>query len=151
MRSATPVILPAPSGLASPLILRSLYTAVWYAAAPLVALRLLWRARRQPEYLQHLGERVGRYRAQLRGPVIWLHAVSVGETRACAPLLHALLDAHPDHSLLLTHMTPTGRAAGGCSRPAGAWRAATGAARPCYCVRVRTITAAMLLVTTAAS
>ncbi len=110
MRSATPVILPAPSGLASPLILRSLYTAVWYAAAPLVALRLLWRARRQPEYLQHLGERVGRYRAQLRGPVIWLHAVSVGETRACAPLLHALLDAHPDHSLLLTHMTPTGRA-----------------------------------------
>jgi len=93
-----------------PLIHRSLYTAVWYVAAPLVALRLLWRARRQPEYLQHLGERLGRYRTLPPGPVIWLHAVSVGETRACAPLLHALLDAHPDHSVLLTHMTPTGRA-----------------------------------------
>ena len=92
------------------MILRSLYTAVWYAAAPLIGLRLLWRARRQPEYLQHLGERVGVYRISMREPVIWLHAVSVGETRACAPLLQALLDAHPDHTLLLTHMTPTGRA-----------------------------------------
>lgn len=93
-----------------PLIHRSLYTAVWYVAAPLVALRLLWRARKQPEYLQHVGERLGRYTGLPPGPVIWLHAVSVGETRACAPLLHALLDAHPDHSVLLTHMTPTGRA-----------------------------------------
>lgn len=92
------------------MILRSLYTAVWYAAAPLIGLRLLWRARRQPEYLQHLGERIGVYRTSMREPVIWLHAVSVGETRACAPLLQALLDAHPDHTLLLTHMTPTGRA-----------------------------------------
>ncbi len=93
-----------------PLIHRSLYTAVWYVAAPFVALRLLWRARKQPEYLQHLGERLGRYTRLPPGRVIWLHAVSVGETRACAPLLHALLDAHPDHSVLLTHMTPTGRA-----------------------------------------
>ncbi|WP_298621710.1 lipid IV(A) 3-deoxy-D-manno-octulosonic acid transferase [uncultured Zoogloea sp.] len=92
------------------MIHRSLYTAVWYAAAPFVGLRLLWRARKQPEYLQHVGERLGRYTGLPPGPVIWLHAVSVGETRACAPLLHALLDAHPDHSVLLTHMTPTGRA-----------------------------------------
>jgi 3-deoxy-D-manno-octulosonic-acid transferase len=92
------------------LILRTLYTAIWYLAAPLILLRLAWRARRQPEYLQHLGERVGCYRTRMAGPVIWLHAVSVGETRACAPLLHALLDAHPDYSVLLTHMTPTGRA-----------------------------------------
>lgn len=92
------------------LIHRTLYTAVWYVAAPLVALRLLWRARKQPEYMQHLGERLGSYRTAIPGPLIWLHAVSVGETRACAPLLHALLEAHPDHSVLLTHMTPTGRA-----------------------------------------
>lgn len=91
------------------MILRTLYTVIWHLAAPLILLRLAWRARRQPEYLQHLGERIGRYRTRMAGPVIWLHAVSVGETRACAPLLHALLDAHPDHSLLLTHMTPTGR------------------------------------------
>ncbi len=105
-----PVYFDVPESIAIPLIHRSLYTAVWYVAAPFVALRLLWRARKQPEYLQHVGERLGRYTGLPPGPVIWLHAVSVGETRACAPLLHALLDAHPDHSVLLTHMTPTGRA-----------------------------------------
>lgn len=92
------------------MILRFLYTALWYLATPLIGLRLAWRARRQPEYLQHVGERFGRYPGSMAGPLIWLHAVSVGETRASAPLVHALLDAHPDCSLLLTHMTPTGRA-----------------------------------------
>jgi len=92
------------------LILRLLYSALWYLAVPLIGLRLAWRARRQPEYLQHVGERFGRYPTSMVGPLIWLHAVSVGETRASAPLVHALLDAHPDCSLLLTHMTPTGRA-----------------------------------------
>lgn len=92
------------------MIARSLYTAIWYLAAPFVGLRLVWRARRQPEYLQHVGERLGRYSIRLPGQVIWLHAVSVGETRAAEPLVRALLDDHPDHSVLLTHMTPTGRA-----------------------------------------
>ena len=92
------------------MILRLLYSALWYLAVPLIGLRLAWRARRQPEYLQHVGERFGRYPTSMVGPLIWLHAVSVGETRASAPLVHALLDAHPDCSLLLTHMTPTGRA-----------------------------------------
>ena len=95
---------------AHPLILRLLYSALWYLATPLIGLRLVWRARRQPEYLRHVGERFGRYPTSMVGPVIWLHAVSVGETRASAPLVHALLDAYPDCSLLLTHMTPTGRA-----------------------------------------
>ncbi|MEO8170194.1 MAG: lipid IV(A) 3-deoxy-D-manno-octulosonic acid transferase, partial [Oxalobacteraceae bacterium] len=42
----------------------------------------------------------------------WLHAVSVGETRAAEPLIEALLAAYPEHTILLTHMTPTGRATG---------------------------------------
>lgn len=92
------------------MIPRFLYTLCWYLAAPLVGLRLAWRARHQPEYLQHVGERLGRYANPGAGPFIWLHAVSVGETRAAAPLVHALLDAHPDCRLVLTHMTPTGRA-----------------------------------------
>jgi 3-deoxy-D-manno-octulosonic-acid transferase len=79
---------------------------------PLLPLRLLWRARKQPEYLQHLGERFGFYSLRTERPVIWLHAVSVGETRAAAPLIEALLARYPDHAILLTHMTPTGRAAG---------------------------------------
>lgn len=45
-------------------------------------------------------------------PLIWVHAVSVGETRAAEPLIEALLKEYPDHGILLTHMTPTGRATG---------------------------------------
>lgn len=45
-------------------------------------------------------------------PLIWLHAVSVGETRAAEPLIRALLQAWPDHAILLSHMTPTGRSTG---------------------------------------
>ncbi|TXH27762.1 MAG: 3-deoxy-D-manno-octulosonic acid transferase [Elusimicrobia bacterium] len=91
---------------------RLLYSLAFGLAMPLVWLRLWWRARRQPEYLQHLGERHGSYAASPSTPLIWLHAVSVGETRAAEPLIAALLSDYPDHGLLLTHMTPTGRAAG---------------------------------------
>src|SRR5690606_1570241 len=45
-------------------------------------------------------------------PLIWLHAVSVGETRAAQPLVDALLERYPQHELLITLMTPTGREAG---------------------------------------
>ncbi len=85
------------------------YTLLWILALPLVLLRLLWRARRQPAYLRHVGERFGRYRVRAPLAVIWVHAVSVGETRAAEPLVRALLERWPEHSVLLTHMTPTGR------------------------------------------
>ncbi len=95
---------------------RSLYSLLLYLVTPLVWLRLLWRAGKQPEYLQHLGERYGFYAGSHRHPagrpLIWLHAVSVGETRALEPLLTALLQTHPHHDIVLTHMTPTGRQAG---------------------------------------
>ncbi len=85
------------------------YTLLWILALPLVLLRLLWRARRQPAYLRHVGERFGRYRVRAPLAVIWVHAVSVGETRAAEPLVRALLARWPEHSVLLTQMTPTGR------------------------------------------
>jgi len=85
------------------------YTLLWIFALPLVLLRLLWRARRQPAYLRHVGERFGRYRMRAPVGVIWVHAVSVGETRAAEPLVRALLAQWPEHSVLITHMTPTGR------------------------------------------
>ena len=91
---------------------RLVYSLCFYLAQPLVWLRLAWRARRQPEYLQHLGERYGLYPAQPAGRLLWLHVVSVGETRAAEPLIKALLARYPEHGLLLTHMTPTGRAVG---------------------------------------
>jgi 3-deoxy-D-manno-octulosonic-acid transferase len=93
-------------------MIRALYAALWMLVAPLAVARLAWRARRQPGYLQDLAERFGRYRQGGPGPWIWIHAVSVGETRAAALLASALMARFPGHRLLLTHMTPTGRATG---------------------------------------
>ena len=91
---------------------RLLYSLVIYLATPLILLRLLWRSRRQPEYLQNLAERWGIYRLPVAEKLIWVHAVSVGETRAAQPLVEALRDAWPEHRILLTCTTPTGREAG---------------------------------------
>lgn len=94
-------------------MVRAVYSLLWWLGAPLVVAYLLWRGRRQPEYRLHWAERwaYSPGRAALR-PLIWLHCVSVGETRAAQPLLTALHTAHPRAELLLTHMTPTGRETG---------------------------------------
>jgi 3-deoxy-D-manno-octulosonic-acid transferase len=89
---------------------RFLYSLAIFALLPWALVHLLWRARRQPEYLRHWGERFGFYDAIPPTPFIWLHAVSVGETRAAQPLIAALRARYPGHRILLTHMTPTGRA-----------------------------------------
>ncbi|HEX5337063.1 MAG TPA: lipid IV(A) 3-deoxy-D-manno-octulosonic acid transferase [Gallionella sp.] len=95
-------------------IARFFYTLALWLLLPYIFLRLAWRARKQPEYLSHIGERFGFYsKRDLNDlPVIWLHAVSVGETRATASLVARLRAAYPDHRILLTHTTPTGRATG---------------------------------------
>lgn len=92
---------------------RLLYTLLLYLLLPLALLKLLWRASRQPEYLQHVAERFGFYPGpRPQQPVLWLHAVSVGETRAAAPLIAALQRRYPEYRILITHATPTGRATG---------------------------------------
>jgi 3-deoxy-D-manno-octulosonic-acid transferase len=92
---------------------RFVYSALVRALLPAAVLRLLLRGRREPGYRAHMAERFGRY-AQPRPPelLIWIHAVSVGETRAAEPLVRALLASHPAYRILLTHMTPTGRRMG---------------------------------------
>ncbi len=77
---------------------------------PAILLRLSWRARKQPEYLHHIAERFGFYTHRCDKPVIWLHAVSVGETRAAQSLITKLQTTYPNYQILLTHTTPTGRA-----------------------------------------
>ena len=94
---------------------RGLYTLLWYLALPFLPLRLWWRGRREPGYRMRIGERFGRYRRDAPIPhadVVWIHAVSLGETRAAAPLLERIARAWPDGMILLTHMTATGREAG---------------------------------------
>lgn len=89
---------------------RFIYSMLLYLVLPFVPLKLLWRGIKQPEYRQHWRERFGLYTISTNKPVIWLHCVSVGETRAAAPLINALLKQYPNHQLLLSHTTPTGRA-----------------------------------------
>jgi 3-deoxy-D-manno-octulosonic-acid transferase len=85
------------------------YRLLTWLLLPWAALHLLLRARRQPEYLQGWAQRFGLQRMPVAQPSIWLHAVSVGETRAAQPLIRALHAAYPHHRLVITHMTPTGR------------------------------------------
>ena len=94
-------------------MLRHLDSAGWLLAVPFALLYLLSRSLRQPKYRQHWGERFG-----FAGPPpggsrpIWIHAVSVGETAAAAPLVRRLAARYPQARVLLTHGTPTGRATG---------------------------------------
>ena len=94
--------------------MRILYTLIWYIALPLVLARLWWRGRMEPGYRKHIPERLGFYQS-IKKPtraLIWIHAVSVGETRAAEPMIRRLMEIYPQHTILLSHMTPTGRATG---------------------------------------
>lgn len=93
---------------------RALYSLAWYAGAPLAAAYLLWRSRRQPAYRRGWGNRFGLAWPPVAGSgrLVWIHAVSVGETMAARPLVEGLLAAHPGLRVLLTHMTPTGMETG---------------------------------------
>ena len=88
---------------------RFLYSLLLYLMLPFVPLKLLWRGIKQPTYRANWAERFGFYAIKATKPVIWLHCVSVGETRAAEPLIIALLQQYPRHQILLTHGTPTGR------------------------------------------
>ena len=97
---------------------RCLYSVVTWAAQPLLRRKLARRARAEPGYAHAVPERFGYYAAplvpglQAPGPCVWVHAVSLGETRAAAILVQALRQQLPGMRLLLTHGTATGRAEG---------------------------------------
>lgn len=93
------------------MIARFLYTLLLWLLMPYVFFHLYWRGRKQPEYLLYINERFGFYKKSTSKPVLWLHTVSVGETRAAATLISRLLATYPNHQILLTHTTPTGREA----------------------------------------
>ncbi|WP_394777646.1 lipid IV(A) 3-deoxy-D-manno-octulosonic acid transferase, partial [Undibacterium sp.] len=92
--------------------MRLLYTLFWWLSLPIVLARLWVRGRQEPGYRRHISERLGFYSQQAGTKIIWVHAVSAGETRAAEPLVRALLKRYAGHQILLTHMTPTGRATG---------------------------------------
>jgi 3-deoxy-D-manno-octulosonic-acid transferase len=93
-------------------LVRAAYTLALRLALPMVFLRYAWRARREPAYATHWRERLGWSGASVQKGRLWLHAVSLGETRAAEPLIEQLRAQQPGLRLLLTHGTATGRAAG---------------------------------------
>lgn len=89
---------------------RAGYRLLLWLAFPVVIAKLWWRGRQEPGYRHDLAGRFGwPDGTRPDRPLIWLHAVSLGETRAAEPLVRALQKRYPGYTLLLTHMTATGR------------------------------------------
>ena len=96
------------------------YSVLMRTLQPLLRRKLHRRAQREPEYGLNVMQRFGRYAGDLpEGGFVWLHAVSLGETRAAALLLPALRNAFPGMPLLLTHSTATGLVQGRALLQAG--------------------------------
>ncbi len=91
-----------------------IYSGLMRLAQPLLRRKMAKRALQEPGYGESIDERFGRYRQKVEtsSELVWLHAVSLGETRTAAILLKALREQHPGLRLLLTHGTATGRAEG---------------------------------------
>lgn len=89
--------------------IRSFYTRLWDLAPFFIRRYLKKRGGKNSAYLAHWGERFGEPLAEPVRNAIWVHAVSVGETRAAEPLLQVLRRHFPDTPILMTQMTPTGR------------------------------------------
>lgn len=89
-------------------ILRGLYSAVLYLLLPITVYHLVWRGFRVREYFQRWDERYASYPDTSAQPRVWLHAVSVGEVNAAAPLVNALRALRPDIRWVITTITPTG-------------------------------------------
>ncbi len=90
-----------------------IYNAAMWALQPLLRRKLQRRGREEVGYLHAIEERFGHYtQVPTEGGYVWVHAVSLGETRAAAVLLQALRAAQPGIRILLTHGTATGRAQG---------------------------------------
>jgi 3-deoxy-D-manno-octulosonic-acid transferase len=87
--------------------MRLLYTGLLYLILPLALLRLYWRGRHDAGHRRRWRERLGFF-PPLPSGCLWVHAVSLGETRAALPLIRALLERYPDQPLLVTTTTLTG-------------------------------------------
>ncbi|PCC97706.1 lipid IV(A) 3-deoxy-D-manno-octulosonic acid transferase [Halopseudomonas pelagia] len=86
---------------------RTLYSLIFILCMPLVLLRLLYRARKAPAYARRWHERFA-FGGDLRPGGIWIHAVSVGEAIASAPLVRQLMQRYPELPITISCMTPTG-------------------------------------------
>ena len=96
-------------------MIRFFYSLLVYFLLPFTVFKLIYRGFKQPDYLKHWDERYGFYslstkKVWAKRKTLWIHAVSVGETKAAIPFIQLFLKKYPHHHLLITHGTPTGRA-----------------------------------------
>ena len=91
-------------------VLRAAYSVALVVLLPITLYHLVWRGFRQPAYFQRWGERYARYPTPTEPTPVWVHAVSVGEVNAIAPLVQRLLAQAPGRRLVITTITPTGSA-----------------------------------------
>ena len=89
-------------------VLRGLYSAALYVLVPITLYHLIWRGFRQRAYFHRWSERYANYPERGPSAPLWLHAVSVGEVNAAAPLVDRLRQLRPDLRLVITTITPTG-------------------------------------------
>lgn len=87
---------------------RTLYTLLFHLGLPILAIRLWLRARKAPSYARRVRERFGFGLPPMHQGGLWVHAVSVGESIAAAPMIRALLERYPQQVITVTCMTPTG-------------------------------------------
>ena len=90
--------------------MRTVYALLTYLMLPLYALYWVLRGLGNKAYWDRLGQRYGFGFPKLRDGAVWVHAVSVGEVQAAAPLVRALQRRFPQRDVLVTTMTPTGAA-----------------------------------------
>jgi 3-deoxy-D-manno-octulosonic-acid transferase len=96
-------------------MIRFFYSLLVYFLLPFTVFKLIYRGFKQHDYLKHWDERYGFYsdstkKVWAKRKTLWIHAVSVGETKAAIPFIKLFLKKYPRHHLLITHGTPTGRA-----------------------------------------
>lgn len=90
------------------------YRLISVCLLPLALIKLAWRAWKDPSYRPYWYERIGLGKPSANAwrnasQRIWIHAVSLGETRAIAPLIKTLSERYPNAHFLMTHTTPNGR------------------------------------------
>ncbi len=87
--------------------MRFLYILLVYLAAPVISLMMLFRGVKDRSHWRNFSERYG-FGPQLEPSGVWIHAVSVGEVQAAAPLVNSLRQHYPDIPLVMTTLTVTG-------------------------------------------
>ncbi len=85
------------------------YSFLTYVGVPFFLCRLMWKGKKNKDYLKRIGERFGFANFPPRFSCdVWFHAVSVGEVKAVTGIIKRLLAEDPQMKVLITTTTPTG-------------------------------------------